>query len=134
MKLIFKKDKYGIYSLKTYDNHECYVILSPTWNNQLPSSEDVSDLTKFTENNKKRNVQIDLDNKDDELQILFLALALRSNFGLKPVSYIHKPTINTGYLTVYVDNNNQIIVLDDDGYEIDPYPYLPKEFVQIFGE
>lgn len=123
---------YGRYS-KTFDeDSDMYIVLDPEWEKELPLRSELREVLNLAEETNKPAVHIDMERKDEELRTLFMSLLLLTDMKLYVPKTDEMPEINSGYLTVAIDDYCRVVVYGDDKTPLNPYDYLPLDMIQAF--
>lgn len=123
---------YGKYCKNFDENSDMYIVLDPEWEKELPLRSELNEVLDMAEETNKPTVHINMERKDEELRTLFMSLLLLTDMKLYVPKDDETPAIDSGYLTVKVDDYYRVIVCGDDNTPLNPYNYLPLDMVQAF--
>jgi hypothetical protein len=123
---------YGRYYKSFDEDSDMYIVLDPEWEKELPLGSELREVLNLAEETNKPAVHIDMERKDEELRTLFMSLLLLTDMKLYVPKTDEMPEINSGYLTVTIDDYCRVVVYGDDNTPLNPYDYLPLDMIQAF--
>lgn len=137
--------KYSLHRMYDHHGELTYIVLPYELTKDLPQYIELERATnqceyKYIDGKLIRNVKIDVDNARDEIKRIFLGILLRTNWNIeqptnKAYSFLwnasHKPTINTGYLSLLLTDDATVSLFDEAGHTIDPEYYVPLDLFEI---
>lgn len=139
------QQKYALYEINDRNKTFTVIIVAYDLAKELPRPSDLYQAIQYgrhknSDGSYKRNIKINVEDSENELKKIFLGILLHTKFNIKqPTANAlrfdcnpsHKPTIKSGYLSLYLDYYDSVKLLDEENNIIDPDYYVPLDLTHI---
>lgn len=139
------QQKYALYEINDCNKTFTVIIVAYDLVKELPTGSELIQAIQYgrrknSDGSYKRNIKINVEDSENELKKIFLGILLHTKFNIKqPTANAlrfdynpsHKPTIKSGYLSLYMDYYDSVELLDEKNNIIDPDYYVPLDLVHI---
>lgn len=139
------QQKYALYEINDCNKTFTVIIVAYDLAKELPRPSDLYQAIQYgrrknSDGSYKRNIKINVEDSENELKKIFLGILLHTKFNIKqPTANAlrfdcnpsHKPTIKSGYLSLYLDYYDSVKLLDEENNIIDPDYYVPLDLAHI---
>lgn len=137
--------KYAWYEFNDRNDKHTIVVIQYELAKELPTGSELIQAIQYgrrknSDGSYKRNIKVNVEDSENELKKIFLGILLHTKFNIKqPTAKTlrfdynpsHKPTIKSGYLSLYMDYYDSVELLDEKNNIIDPDYYVPLDLVHI---
>ena len=118
-----------------------YIIIPYEIAKELPNEETLQHAIDYNNSNTQmQNVKINIGHASEEIKKIFLGILLNTEWDITQPSNktftvlynpSHKPTIKNGYLSLYLNDNGNVVLLDEAKNIIDPELYVPLDLFEV---
>ena len=129
--------KYALYKMLDRYYNITYIIIPYKIAKELPNDETLQHAIDYNNSDKQmRNVKINVNHASEEIKKIFLGILLNTEWDIaqpttKTFTFLynpaHTPTITNGYLSLHLNDNSKIVLLDEANNIIDPELYVPLD-------
>ena len=129
--------KYALYKMLDRYYNITYIIIPYEIAKKLPNDETLQHAIDYNNSDKQmRNVKINVNHASEEIKKIFLGILLNTEWNIdqpttEQFTFLynpsHTPTITNGYLSLHLNDNGKIVLLDEANNIIDPELYVPLD-------